>query len=81
MRKTLSLDEDVAIQLGRLRRARSASLKDIVNEALRRGLRDMNAPRRRREAFRTRACNMGSPMINIDNIAETLAVLEGEAFK
>jgi hypothetical protein len=81
MRTTLSLDEDVAIQLERMRRARNASLKDLANEALRRGLRDMNARRGKREAFRTRAFNMGAPMINIDNIAETLAFLEGEAFK
>jgi ribbon-helix-helix CopG family protein len=81
MRTTLSLDEDVAIELERMRRARHASLKDIINEALRRGLRDMNAPRRRRETFRTRAFKMGAPMINVDNIAETLAFLEGEAFK
>jgi hypothetical protein len=34
MRTTLTLDDDVAVQLERLRRARDANLKDLVNEAL-----------------------------------------------
>jgi Ribbon-helix-helix protein, copG family len=38
MRTTLTLDDDVAAALERLRKSRDASLKDLVNEALRRGL-------------------------------------------
>jgi SpoVK/Ycf46/Vps4 family AAA+-type ATPase len=41
MRTTLTLDDDVAVQLERLRRSREANLKDLVNEALRLGLREM----------------------------------------
>jgi hypothetical protein len=81
MRTTLTLDDDVTAQLERLRRARNASLKDLVNEALRRGLQDMSAPPRMRKAFRTRAFHMGKPLINLDNVAEALAYLEGEGFK
>ncbi len=81
MRTTLTLDDDLTVQLERLRRVRNSTLKDIVNEALRRGLRDMSAPPRRRKAFRTRAFHMGKPLINIDNVAEALAYLEGEGFK
>jgi len=81
MRTTLTLDDDVAVQLERLRRARNANLKDLVNEALRRGLRDMSAPTKKRRTFRTRAFNMGKPLINIDNAAEALAYLESEGFK
>lgn len=81
MRKTLSLDDDVAVQIERFRRARNATLQDIVNGALRRGLRDMNAPPRERRVFRARAFHMGKPLIKIDNAAEALAYLEGEAFK
>jgi hypothetical protein len=81
MRTTLTLDDDVAVQLERLRRVRDASLKDLVNEALRRGLQDMSAPARKRKAFRTRAFHLGKPFINLDNVAEALACLEGEGFK
>jgi hypothetical protein len=81
MRTTLTLDDDVAVQLERLRRARNAKFKDLVNEALRRGLREISAPPRKRPASRTRAFHMGKPLINIDNIAEALACLESEGFK
>jgi hypothetical protein len=81
MRTTLTLDDDVAVQLERLRRTRNANLKDVVNEALRRGLRDMSTPSKKRQPFRTRVFPMGKPLINLDNVAETLAQLEGEGFK
>jgi len=81
MRTTLTLDDDVAIQLERLRQARKSNLKELVNEALRRGLREMNAPPRKRKEFRTRTFLMGKPLINIDNIAEALAHIEGDGFK
>jgi hypothetical protein len=57
------------------------SLKELVNEALRRGLREMTTPPRERKPFRTRTFHMGKPLINIDNTAEVLADIEGEAFK
>jgi hypothetical protein len=41
MRTTLTLDDDVAAALERLRKTCNASLKDLVNEALRRGLKEM----------------------------------------
>lgn len=81
MRTTLTLDDDVAVQIDRLRRARNANLRDVVNEALRRGLRDMSTRSKKRQPFRTRSFPMGKPLINLDNVAETLAQLEGEGFK
>ena len=82
MRTTLTIDDDVAATLEQLRRSRDASLKDLVNEALRRGLRDMGTRPKRREPFRTRSVDAGALLIpNIDNVAEVLAVVEGEAFK
>jgi hypothetical protein len=81
MRTTLTIDEDVAVQLKRLRRARDVKLKDLVNEALRLGLREMSAAPQQRATVHTRAFPMGKPLINIDNVAEALAHLEGEGFK
>ena len=78
MRITVTLDNDVAVQLEGLRRRRNANRKDLVNEALRRGLRDMTAPAKKRQPFRTRGFAMGKPLINLDNAAEALALLEGE---
>jgi hypothetical protein len=82
MRTTLTIDDDVAITLDRLRREREASLKEVINEALRRGLRDMEDPPKRRKPFRTQSFDVGAMFIpNIDNVAEVLAAVEGEAFK
>jgi hypothetical protein len=82
MRTTLTIDDDIATVLERLRRARDASLKDIVNEALRRGLKDMNSRPKRREPLRTQSVALGRVRIaGIDNISEALAIAEGEAHK
>jgi len=81
MRTTLTIDDDVAASLERLRKARKGSLKDLVNEALRRGIKDMNARQKPREPFRTRAVDVGAVLIPVDNISEALALAEGESFK
>jgi len=82
MRTTLTIDDDVAIELERLRRARDASLKDVVNEALRRGVRDMSEPAKRKKPFRTKSFDCGRLLIdNIDNVWEVLDQIEGEKFR
>jgi hypothetical protein len=82
MRTTLTLDDDVAAVIERLRRARGASLKDIVNEALRKGLSELSACPKQREPSQTQVVDLGRMRLpSIDNISESLAVAEGEAFK
>jgi len=82
MRTTLTLDDDVAARLERLRRARDSSLKDIVNDALRRGLDDLTRRPKRSERFQTQSVDLGRLRLpSIDNVSESLAVAEGEAFK
>jgi hypothetical protein len=80
MRTTLTLEDDVAIQLEGLRKARDVSLKELVNEALRRGLQEMARPRPRKP-FRTKALDLGEPLVDVSNVAEALAIAEGEAYK
>ena len=81
MRTTLTIDDDVAVQLERLQRKSDNSFKDLVNEALRRGLQQMGTEPKKRKPFRTRSSKMGKPLINIDNIAEAIAYAEGEGYK
>ena len=81
MRTTLSLDDDVAAALERLRRDRDASFKELVNEALRQGLRQMDR-KQRRTRFHTRAVDLGRCRVgSLDDVAEALALAEGEAFR
>ena len=78
----MTLEDDVAAALERLRRTRNASLKDLINEALRRGLKDMSNRTKRRERLRTRSVALGQLRIaGVDNIGEALAVAQGEAHK
>jgi hypothetical protein len=78
----LTLEDDVAAALERLRRTRNASLKDLINEALRRGLKDMSNRTKQRERLRTRSVALGQLRIaGVDDIGEALAVAEGEAHK
>jgi hypothetical protein len=82
MRTTLTLDKDVATLLERLRKARGASLKDLVTEALREGLRHMTSPPRKRAPFRTASVDLGRCLVsNVDNVVEVLAVAESESFR
>ena len=64
MRTTLTIDNDNAVRLERLRRERETSLKDVVNDAIRRGLNEMDASRGRREPFRTNVMDLGEPLFN-----------------
>lgn len=82
MRTTLTLDDDVAAVLERLRRSTRSSLKDLVNEGLRRGLKDMVGRPKARAPVRTQVVSLGRLRIaGIDSVAEALAIAEGESFK
>jgi hypothetical protein len=57
-------------------------LKDIVNDALRRGLDDLSRRPKQREPFQTQNVDLGRLRLpSIDNVSESLAAAEGEAFK
>ena len=80
MRITVNLDKDVAAILARVRHARMASMKAVVNEALRHGLRQMLAPETApRKSFRSGTLSLGRCLVgNLDNVANVIAIAEGE---
>lgn len=81
MRTTLTIDDDIAVEIERLRREREQSLRVLINDVLRRGLREIRSRPRQRKALRTKAYDMGPALVNIDNVAEAIAYAEGEDFK
>jgi hypothetical protein len=82
MRTTLTLDKDVAAALDRLRKRGDAPYRDIVNDALRRGLQQIHQTREPQAPYSTPASDAGACLVgSLDNIAEVLAVAEGEDFK
>lgn len=76
MRTTLTLDDDVAAKIERLRKSRDMALKDVINEALRRGLKDTTAKPRKKEPFRTGVHHGGKLLI--EDVKETLAMMDEE---
>lgn len=81
MRTTLSLDDDVAARIEQLRHALDKPLKELVNEALRRGLVGMHEPRAP-APYRTQPVDLGRCRLpNVDDVASALAAAEGEGFR
>lgn len=82
MRTTLTLDDDVAAALERLRETSDKSLKEVVNEALRLGVQAMGAKPKRGKPFRTKAADLGACRLNsLDNVAEVIALAEGDGYR
>jgi len=82
MRTTLSLDDDVAAAIERLRRERDATLKEIVNRAIRLGLPLLLKPPDREAPYETPSTSLGGCLIgSLDDVAHALALGEGQAFR
>lgn len=82
MRTTLTIDDDVAAVLKRIRKSRDQSFKELVNETLRKGLSVSRPSSKSRKPFRTGAVSLGRcRLTGVDNVAEALAIAEGESFK
>ncbi len=82
MRTTLTLDADVTALLQRIQRAHGRSFKAVVNDALRQGLRQMVTPTDPPVHYRTPTVELGRCLVgSLDDVAEVLAVAEGERFR
>ena len=82
MRTTLTLDDDVAAALRRVQKRLNRPFKDVVNQALRMGLPDLVKPETRRRRFTTTPVSLGRCAApSLDDVAEVLAVVEGESFR
>ena len=81
MRTTLPLDEDVLEKARAVAGKLRVPFKTVVNEALRRGLSEVEKPAKQRR-YRTTARAMGLRKgYSLDNIQELLAHAEGEGFR
>jgi len=78
MRTTLTLDDDVAAKLKAESRRAGRSFREVVNEALRRGLAHKRAGGTR-QAFKVTVRDLGNlrPGLSLDNIAELIEHVEG----
>jgi hypothetical protein len=78
MRTTLTIDDDVAYSLRKIQESEPRKpFKEIVNEALRRGL-GTHSTRPEKKRFKVKSLNLGLRKdLNFDNIEEVLDILEG----
>lgn len=76
MRTTVSLDDDVAAALERLRREQGLGLSEAVNQLIRNGLSQTG----RRPRVRLEADDLGL-RIDVSNVAEALELSEGPAWR
>lgn len=72
MRTTVSLAEDVAAAVQKLRRERSIGLSEALNDLVRAGLAKESGGRR----FRQRTHDLG-PGVDFSNVAEAIETLDG----
>jgi hypothetical protein len=77
VRTTLTLDDDVAAKLKAETRRTGRAFRDVVNEALRRGL--LASRPEKRATFRVRTRSLGGlrPGRRLDSIADVLEQIEG----
>jgi hypothetical protein len=82
MRTTLTIEDDVAVRLEKALRTRSMSFEALINDALRRGLDDMERPAGPRPAHVLSTVDLGACLLpSLDSGAAALAHGEGEAFE
>ena len=81
MRTTLSLDDDVAAMVRTAQKEQKKPFKQVVNDALRAGLAASRRSKRQTTFFRTSSAKLGRCLVgDLDDVAEVLAVAEGESF-
>ena len=78
MRTTLTLDDDVAAKLRALARRTGVAFRQVVNDALRRGLAQPR-PTAPRERFKVKVRDLGRlrPGVSLDNVAQLVEQVEG----
>ncbi len=82
MRTTLTLDPDLARQLKEISRRMDQSFKEVVNEAIRRGLRDQEKPQKSLPRFvvKAKACGFRAG-IDLSKLNQLVDELEIEDFQ
>ena len=82
MQTTITLDDDIAAALQRLQKSRDLAMNELINDVLRRGLKEMSTRRKHTQSFRTKSVSLVRVHLPIvDNVAEAVAIAEGGSFK
>lgn len=80
MRTTVTLRDDLALELDRIRKERDSSFKDVLNEAVEHGVIHMrDKPHKQRKPFKIRTFDLGKPLFNSpEELKELIADIQEE---
>jgi hypothetical protein len=78
MRTTVTLADDVAAELQRVRQERSVGVSEALNELARAGMARKKKPRKK---FVQRTHKLGRTLIDYTNVAEALELAEGPDYR
>lgn len=78
MRTTVTLADDVAAELDRMRHERSIGVSEALNELARAGMVHQKEPRKK---FVQRTHSLGNTLIDYTNVAEALELAEGPDYR
>jgi hypothetical protein len=82
MRTTVTLDPDVVAALRDIQEKTGSGQKALINEALRRGLREMSLPSPPVACYHTEPFDPGEPaLVGVHSVYDLLAFAEGEDFR
>lgn len=82
MRTTLTLDDDLAVALRCRADATGAAWKDVVNEAIREGIAQLERAPDTRPRYRIRTSDPGPPAVSgLHSVHDMLAYAEGEDYR
>lgn len=82
MRTTVTLDPDVASEIERIRTSEGRRFKQVLNDALRIGLRELSrTPSASQFISPTTPRNLGQPAIDITDTSAAIAEAEGENYR
>lgn len=81
MRTTITIDDDIFKQLEAIAEREGRTRRDVLNTTLRRGIQAARRTPAGIPVFKTGTRDLGRCLIlSVDNVAEALAVAEGEDF-
>jgi ribbon-helix-helix CopG family protein len=79
MTTTITLEDEIARKIDRLRQERAISFDEVLNQALREGLTRLESPP---PYPPTIPVSLGECLIdNLDDVSQALVIAEGEAFR
>ncbi len=78
MRTTVTIDDDLLMELKEQAHREGTSLAKLMNRVLRHGIRRMRREERQPVSFRQKTYPMGEPKVNLDKALAVAAALEDD---